>query len=99
MPWWEPAPWSLAASTSKTATQWSEFPRAPWPPSPTLDRTNSRSTIRGDRVMEEGPEPHEWVEKAAEEHHHGQDHGPEGKSNEMTISAITAAVLAVLAAF
>jgi hypothetical protein len=48
--------------------------------------------------MEEGPEPHEWVEKAAEEHHH--DHAPEGstKGNEMTLSAITAAVLAVLAA-
>jgi hypothetical protein len=48
--------------------------------------------------MEEGPEPHEWVEKAAEEHHHG--HAPEGpsKGNEMTLSAITAAVLAVLAA-
>lgn len=48
--------------------------------------------------MEEGPEPHEWVERAAEEHHHGHDHGAEGKGNETTISAITAAVLAVLAA-
>jgi hypothetical protein len=48
--------------------------------------------------MEEGPEPHEWVEKAAEEHHH--DHQAEGsaKGNELTVSAITAAVLAVLAA-
>jgi hypothetical protein len=48
--------------------------------------------------MEEGPEPHEWVEKAAEEHHHG--HGSEsGESrSEMIASAITAAVLAVLAA-
>jgi hypothetical protein len=44
--------------------------------------------------MDEGPEPHEWVEKAAEEHHH--DHA--GPSGEMTLSAITAAVLAVLAA-
>ena len=49
--------------------------------------------------MEEGPEPHEWVERAAEEHHHGQSHNEEGRGNEMTVSAITAAVLAVLAAF
>jgi hypothetical protein len=49
--------------------------------------------------MEEGPEPHEWVEKAAEEQHHGHQHGVEAKGNEMTVSAITAAVLAVLAAF
>ena len=49
--------------------------------------------------MEEGPEPHEWVEKAAEEHHHGHEHGSEARGNEMTVSAITAAVLAVLAAF
>jgi hypothetical protein len=48
--------------------------------------------------MEEGPEPHEWVEKAAEEQHHGQEHGAGAKGNEMTVSAITAAVLAVLAA-
>jgi hypothetical protein len=48
--------------------------------------------------MEEGPEPHEWVEKAAEEHHHDKEHGEKAKGNEMTISAITAAVLAVLAA-
>ena len=49
--------------------------------------------------MEEGPEPHEWVEKTAEEHHHGHEHGSEARGNEMTVSAITAAVLAVLAAF
>jgi hypothetical protein len=50
--------------------------------------------------MEEGPEPHEWVERAAEEHHHeaGQDEKPEGKRSEMVTSAITAAVLAVCAA-
>ena len=46
--------------------------------------------------MEEGPEPHEWVEKAAEEHGHGHEaaDGPSG----MKASAITAAILAVLAA-
>ena len=49
--------------------------------------------------MEEGPEPHEWVEKAAEEHHHAQEHGSDARGNEMTVSAVTAAVLAVLAAF
>jgi Domain of unknown function (DUF4337) len=47
--------------------------------------------------MEEGPEPQEWVEKAAEEHHHGHGHeAAEGRSG-MMASAITAAVLAVLA--
>ena len=47
--------------------------------------------------MEEGPEPHEWVEKAAEEHHHG--HGNEAAEGHgaMKASAITAATLAVLA--
>ncbi|MGA7497845.1 MAG: DUF4337 domain-containing protein [Isosphaeraceae bacterium] len=49
--------------------------------------------------MEEGPEPHEWVEKAAEEHHHSYEHGSDARGNEMTVSAVTAAVLAVLAAF
>jgi hypothetical protein len=48
--------------------------------------------------MEEGPEPQEWVEKAAEEHHHGHADEP-GSRSEMTVSAVTAAVLAVLAAF
>ena len=49
--------------------------------------------------MEEGPEPQEWVEKAAEEHHHGHEHEPGcAQGSEMTVSAITAAVLAVLAA-
>jgi hypothetical protein len=48
--------------------------------------------------MDEGPEPHEWIEKAAEEQHHGHDHGAAAKGNEMTVLAITAAVLAVLAA-
>ncbi len=49
--------------------------------------------------MEEGPEPHEWVERAAEEHHHGQEHGSDARGSQMTVSAVTAAVLAVLAAF
>jgi hypothetical protein len=49
--------------------------------------------------MEEGPEPHEWLEKAAEEHHHGHEHGSAARGSEMTVSAVTAAVLAVLAAF
>ncbi len=48
--------------------------------------------------MEEGPEPHEWVERAAEEHHHGHDHGADARGDQMTVSAVTAAVLAVLAA-
>jgi len=48
--------------------------------------------------MEEGPEPHEWVEKAAEEHHHGHEAGTDARGNEMSVSAVTAAVLAVLAA-
>jgi hypothetical protein len=49
--------------------------------------------------MDEGPEPHEWVEKAAEEHHNGHEGGTSSAGREMTLSAITAAVLAVLAAF
>jgi hypothetical protein len=48
--------------------------------------------------MDEGPEPQEWLERAAEEHQHGQDHGTKAGGNEMTVSAVTAAVLAVLAA-
>ena len=48
--------------------------------------------------MEEGPEPQEWVEKAAEEHHHGAPHEGGESRAEMMSSAITAAVLAVLAA-
>jgi hypothetical protein len=54
--------------------------------------------------MEEGPEPQEWVERAAEEHHHGHEHAqgqghePEAKAPDHTTAAITAAVLAVLAA-
>jgi hypothetical protein len=49
--------------------------------------------------MEEGPEPQGWVERAAEEHHHGHGHpdaAPEHGAH--TVPAITAAVLAVLAA-
>jgi hypothetical protein len=48
--------------------------------------------------MEEGPEPHEWVEKAAEGHHHGHGHESGESRSEMIASAITAAILAVLAA-
>jgi hypothetical protein len=49
--------------------------------------------------MEEGPEPQEWVERAAEEHHHGHGQG-QGHSDAVphAVPAITAAVLAVLAA-
>jgi len=53
--------------------------------------------------MEEGPEPQEWVERAAEEHHHDHEHAPsEGHATEAAkpsprASAVTAAVLAVLA--
>lgn len=46
--------------------------------------------------MEEGPEPHEWVERTAEEHHESASHG---EHSEKRIPAITAAVLAVCAAF
>ncbi len=46
--------------------------------------------------MEEGPEPHEWVERTAEEHHKSESHEePPGRM----VPAITAAVLAVFAAF
>jgi hypothetical protein len=50
--------------------------------------------------MEEGPEPQEWVERAAEEHHKGAGelHKSEGNRSEMISSAITAACLAVCAA-
>jgi hypothetical protein len=54
---------------------------------------------RKERAVEEGPEPQEWVEKAAEEHHHGAHGHGEGESRaEILGSAITAAVLAVCAA-
>ncbi|MHB1562177.1 MAG: DUF4337 domain-containing protein [Isosphaeraceae bacterium] len=46
--------------------------------------------------MEEGPEPHEWVERTAEEHHHRS--AGHGEESERRAPAITAAVLAVLAA-
>ena len=46
--------------------------------------------------MEEGPEPHEWVERTAEEHHHSESRGD---VPEKMVPAITAAVLAVFAAF
>jgi len=45
--------------------------------------------------MEEGPEPHEWVERTAEEHHESGSHGDRP---ERRVPAITAAVLAVFAA-
>jgi len=50
--------------------------------------------------MEEGPEPQEWVERAAEEHHHANapGHPPGGSKAAPPASAITAATLAVLAA-
>ena len=46
--------------------------------------------------MEEGPEPHEWVERTAEEHHESESRGD---LSEKMVPAITAAVLAVFAAF
>ena len=46
--------------------------------------------------MEEGPEPHEWVERTAEEHHESESRGD---LPERMVPAITAAVLAVFAAF
>jgi len=50
--------------------------------------------------MEEGPEPQELVERSVEHHHHEEEHAhpaPESR-RDTTISAITAAMLAVLAA-
>jgi hypothetical protein len=44
--------------------------------------------------MEEEAEPQEWVERAAEEHHHGHDAAAHTST---ATTAITAAVLAVLA--
>jgi hypothetical protein len=49
--------------------------------------------------MEEGPEPHEWVERSVEHHHQEHEHPAEdGSRREIIVSAITAAVLAVFAA-
>jgi hypothetical protein len=50
--------------------------------------------------VEEGPEPQEWVERVAEEHHHahGKEHANEAGGPDKMIAAITAAVLAVMAA-
>jgi hypothetical protein len=45
--------------------------------------------------MEEGPEPQEWMERAAEEH---REHGSHAGRAETMVPAITAAVLAVFAA-
>jgi hypothetical protein len=47
--------------------------------------------------MEEGPEPQEWVERAAEDHHHAHSGAASSRSSH-AVPAITAAVLAVLAA-
>ena len=47
--------------------------------------------------MEEGPEPQEWVERAADEHHHGHPESTPAHPSH-TVPAITAAVLAVMAA-
>jgi hypothetical protein len=46
--------------------------------------------------MEEGPEPQEWVERTAEEHHHHAE--SHGERPDRIVPAITAAILAVLAA-
>jgi hypothetical protein len=59
--------------------------------------------------MEEGPEPHEGIERMVEEHHHHEHGGPnlpqpthgkapEAKHGGMMLPAVTAAVLAVCAA-
>jgi hypothetical protein len=50
--------------------------------------------------MEEGPEPQEMIERTVEHKHHEHEHAhePEPQRRAMTISAITAAVLAVCAA-
>jgi hypothetical protein len=49
--------------------------------------------------MEEGPEPHEPIEKTVEHHHHGGGEAHEAAGRQaMVLPAITAAVLAVFAA-
>jgi hypothetical protein len=50
--------------------------------------------------VEEGLEPHEVIERTVEQHHHKHEHGPARaeSAGAMISSAITAAVLAVLAA-
>jgi len=51
--------------------------------------------------MEEGPEPQEWVERSVEHHHQHHDEHQAADANRRStmLSAITAAVLAVFAAF
>jgi hypothetical protein len=49
--------------------------------------------------MEEGLEPHEVLERTVEHHHHGREAAQEPAKLGMTLPAITAAVLAVGAAF
>ena len=48
--------------------------------------------------MEEGPEPHEGIERMVEHHHHEQGKPAEGSHAGTMLPAITAAVLAVCAA-
>jgi hypothetical protein len=48
--------------------------------------------------MEEGLEPHEVIERTVEHHHHGHEAAAASSSSPTMLSAITAAVLAVLAA-
>jgi hypothetical protein len=49
--------------------------------------------------MEEGPEPHEWIEKTVEHHHHGHEENTSvAEKRALMLPAITAAVLAVCAA-
>jgi len=51
--------------------------------------------------MEEGPEPQEWVERSVEHqhHHHAEHPAPEATRQTTMLYAITAAILAVFAAF
>jgi hypothetical protein len=48
--------------------------------------------------MEEGLEPHEVIERTVEQKHHAHGHAPTSGASPTTVSAITAAILAVLAA-
>jgi hypothetical protein len=48
--------------------------------------------------MEEGLEPHEVIERTVEQKHHDHGHAPANAWSPTTLSAVTAAVLAVLAA-
>jgi uncharacterized protein HemX len=48
--------------------------------------------------VEEGLEPHEMIERTVEQKHHSHGHAPAPGLSPTTVSAVTAAVLAVLAA-